>query len=64
LGLNITPIGATIVPETVTPLTIEGSIAEKIPPVVGEEKIEKDALELQAVAAVETPDIETKKETV
>jgi DNA-directed RNA polymerase subunit beta len=64
LGLNITPIGATIVPETITPLTIEGSIAEKIPPVAGEEKIEKDALELQATAAVETPDIETKKETV
>jgi DNA-directed RNA polymerase subunit beta len=64
LGLNITPIGATIVPETVAPLTIEGSIAEKIPPVAGEEKIEKDALELQATAAVETPDIETKKETV
>jgi DNA-directed RNA polymerase subunit beta len=60
LGLNITPIGATIVPETLVPLTIEGSIIEKNPPVVGEEKIEKDATELQAVSAVETPDIETK----
>jgi DNA-directed RNA polymerase subunit beta len=64
LGLNITPIGATVVPETITPLTIEGRIVEKIPPIVGEEKIEKDALELQATAAVETPDIETKTETV
>jgi DNA-directed RNA polymerase subunit beta len=51
LGLNITPIGATVVPETLAPLAIEGSIIEK----KVEEKVEKDAAELQQVAAVETP---------
>jgi DNA-directed RNA polymerase subunit beta len=57
LGLNITPIGATIVPETLAPLSIEGSIIEK----KVEEKVEKDALELQQAAAVETPAVEAKE---
>ncbi|MDP2585700.1 MAG: DNA-directed RNA polymerase subunit beta [Candidatus Levybacteria bacterium] len=51
LGLSITPIGATIVPETLAPLTVEGSIIEK----KVEEKVEKDALELQQTAATEIP---------
>jgi len=51
LGLNVTPIGATIIPETLTPLTIEGNIIEK----KVEEKVEKDALELQLASSVETP---------
>ena len=58
LGLNITPIGATIVPETLEPLSIEGSIIEK----KTEEVIEKDALELQAVSSVETPAKESEAE--
>jgi hypothetical protein len=68
LGLSITPIGATIVPETIAPLTIGGSIIEKNPLTVvksdllgkEEEKIEKDALELQKVASAETPAAEEK----
>lgn len=51
LGLSITPIGATVVPEALASLTVEGSIIEK----KVEEKIEKDALELQQAAAAEIP---------
>jgi len=56
LGLNITPIGATIVPETLAPLTVEGSLIEK----KVEEKIEKDAAELQLASSAETPVVEDK----
>jgi len=62
LGLNITPIGATVVPETLVPMTIEGSIIEKNPPISGEEKVKKDALELQLAASVETPAQDNKVE--
>jgi len=59
LGLNITPIGATIVPEVLTTLTIGENTVNKTPleqkENVVEEKIEKDALELQNTAAKETP---------
>ncbi|MDP2637973.1 MAG: DNA-directed RNA polymerase subunit beta, partial [Candidatus Levybacteria bacterium] len=44
LGLNITPIGATVVPESLSSLPIEGSIDAK-----AEEKVEKDAAEMQQV---------------
>ncbi|MBI4096121.1 MAG: DNA-directed RNA polymerase subunit beta [Candidatus Levybacteria bacterium] len=50
LGLNITPIGATVVSETLAPLT-EGSMIEK----KIEEKVEKDALLLQQASSAETP---------
>ncbi len=51
LGLNITPIGATVVPETLVTPAIEGSIIEK----KVEEKVEKDAVELQLASSAETP---------
>ena len=50
LGLNITPIGATVVPGTLAALTPEGSLEKKI-----EEKVEKDALALQQASSAETP---------
>jgi len=56
LGLNITPIGATVVPETLATLAVEGSLIEK----KIEEKVEKDALELQIASSAETPVVEEK----
>lgn len=53
LGLSITPIGATVVSETLTALT-PGAL-EKNAPAGGEEKVEKDALLLQQAASSETP---------
>ena len=50
LGLNITPIGATIVPETLAALTPESKEENKI-----EEKVEKDALALQQASSAEIP---------
>jgi len=49
LGLNITPIGATVVLETLAPLT-PGESLEK-----NDAKVEKDALALQLAASAETP---------
>ncbi len=57
LGLNITPVGATVVPETITALPLEGSIEKKL-----EEKVEKAAVELQQAASAETPAAEKIKE--
>ena len=54
LGLNITPIGATIVPETLTALTPEANL-EKNPSADGKEKVEKDALALQLASSAEMP---------
>jgi DNA-directed RNA polymerase subunit beta len=48
LGLNITPIGATIVPETLTVVPAESSIKDN-----KEEKIEKDAKEMQQASSEE-----------
>jgi len=48
LGLNITPIGATVVSETIIPLTPEGEQKAT-------EKIATDAMMLQQTASLETP---------
>lgn len=49
LGLNITPIGATVVPETLA-ATSEANLEKKI-----NESVERDALALQQAASTETP---------
>ncbi|OGH41478.1 MAG: DNA-directed RNA polymerase subunit beta [Candidatus Levybacteria bacterium RIFCSPLOWO2_02_FULL_36_8b] len=56
LGLNVTPIGATVVSEAITSAPIEGSIEKKI-----EEKIEKDAFLLQQASSAEIPVLQDKK---
>ncbi len=60
LGLNITPIGATIVPETLGSLIIDEAVIET----KNEEKIEKDALELQIASSVELPADDKKVEGI
>jgi len=49
LGLNITPIGATVVPEAIVPITSEGEGQKAT------EKIATDAIALQLAASAETP---------
>ena len=56
LGLNVIPIGATVVSEAITSAPIEGSIEKKI-----EEKIEKDAFLLQQASSAEIPVLQDKK---
>ncbi len=51
LGLNIEPIGATVIPEALTSLAVEGNIMEK----KAEEALEKDAVALQQASSAETP---------
>ena len=55
LGLNITPIGATVAPQTITPLAPEGTEQK------ASEKITADALALQLASSAETPSLSEDK---